>query len=493
MTEARCPECGRLAAAGDRFCSRCGTALQHGARSPQTPDARASLEEMFAHLRSGEQRLATVLMADVTGFSELAAQAEPEWLFNIINELMTELAECLVGHGAHIDNYVGDEVVALFGVPMAQERSAERALLAALAMQDRMRALNDEGRFGGVRLEMHTGINIGRVMVGPIGHVGYTDYTVIGDSVNVAKRLEDEAPPGETFVSRAVRDAVGAAFEFEPAARLRIAGGEREIEAFRLVGADQAQLSQRHVLLERPASAARRSELQRLQGYAEAVRGGAGLAVAVIGPPGIGKTHLITDWRESASASGFRVVSTTCHACGTYFPLLPLADVAARIIGLQVRGWPPAVVGDVHGALEAVAISGADRDLVRQLLSLVVEAPEQGPDDLPGRLAAALSELTRALAGTRPQHTARRHGGAPEATSGVHLVRIRTGAGDGTASQVIYHCTSTGRLWRSRSCKRGRGPRALLVIGLTGVLAPGYRQNPNFSAGDHLLRHRPAA
>ena len=170
---------------------------------------------MFAHLRSGETRPATILMSDVSGFTALSSNADPEWVFNLINQVLSELVECLVGHGAHIDKYVGDEVVALFGVPVAQERSAERALLAALVMQERIRALNDERRFGNVQLQIHTGINVGRVIVGPIGHGAHTDYTVIGESVNVAKRLEDAAPPGEIYISSEVRDAVGDGFIFE--------------------------------------------------------------------------------------------------------------------------------------------------------------------------------------------------------------------------------------------------------------------------------------
>ncbi len=123
MTERHCPECGRTVDHDARFCSGCGTALGQTDKSTQRTSGRASLEEMFVHLRSGEERPATVLMTDVTGFSTLSSGAEPDWIFNLINEVLAELVECLTGYGAHIDNYVGDEVVALFGVTVAQERS----------------------------------------------------------------------------------------------------------------------------------------------------------------------------------------------------------------------------------------------------------------------------------------------------------------------------------------------------------------------------------
>lgn len=402
MGGTRCTQCGRVMSAGDRFCSGCGAALSAEAPPQQRRDVRASREEMFAHLRSGETRLATILMSDVSGFSSLSSNADPEWIFNLINQVLAELVECLVGHGAHIDNYVGDEVVALFGVPIAQEHSAERALLAALAMQDRMRALNEERRFGEVQLQMHTGINIGRVMVGPIGHGAHTDYTVIGDSVNLAKRLEDAAPPGEIYVSADVRDAVGDGFAFEEVGPLKLAGIEREVHTLRVVGADQARLSQREVQSERRRAIARHRELSELEGLAQFAADGAPAVGAIVGPPGIGKSRLISDWRRGASASEFRVVSTTCHACGAYFPLLPLADVAARLAGLQLRGWPPSLVGDKEQALGAIALSSGSRDILGELLDLIERAPNRDLQEFPRRLARAFAELIGGLSEERP-------------------------------------------------------------------------------------------
>lgn len=86
-------------------------------------------------------------MTDISGFTALGEDAEPEWLFHLINGVFDELVEVLVAHGAHIDKYIGDEVVALFGVPYAQEKAVERALRAALSMRERLRALNARSAF----------------------------------------------------------------------------------------------------------------------------------------------------------------------------------------------------------------------------------------------------------------------------------------------------------------------------------------------------------
>ncbi len=402
MSDMRCPECGRAADDGDRFCSGCGTALDARARTAPVRDARASLEQMFAHLRSGEQRPATVLMSDITGFSALGERMDPEWLFNLIDEVLGELSDCLVGHGAHIDKFVGDEVMALFGVPVAQERSAERALLAALAMRERMKSLNDEGRFGEELLEIHTGINTGGVMAGPIGRGTHTDYTVIGNTVNIAKRLEDEAPPGDIYVSRAVCDSVDEAFEFERVGPLTLAGIDRAVEVFRLVRADQALLSHREGVGEHQPGYARMRDLQFIGAYAARARDGTPMTVNIVGSPGIGKTHLINEWRESASGAEFRVVSTTCHTCSAYFPLLPLVDLVARVIGLQLRGWPPALVGDVEATLAELPLSARARDVIAQMLRMVEDTPDEDMPDLPRRIADALADLLGELSRARP-------------------------------------------------------------------------------------------
>jgi len=183
--ERRCSECGAAAPTAARFCSQCGARLDQPGDA--SPIARPNLDAVFAHLRSGEQRPATILMTDVSGYGSLGEDADPEWLYHLINEVFAELVECLVAHGAHIDKYVGDEIVALFGVPVAQERSVERAVRAALALRERMAELNCEGHFGTLPLGLHTGINVGRVMVGPVGHRPHADYTVIGDAVNLTK------------------------------------------------------------------------------------------------------------------------------------------------------------------------------------------------------------------------------------------------------------------------------------------------------------------
>ena len=410
-----CTSCGHELGPDDRFCGGCGTKLEAPPQSstPAESDAvaapggarvaRASLQSMFQHLRHGEQRPATILMTDVSGFTSLGEAIEPEALFNLINQIFEELVDCLVAHGAHIDKYVGDEIVALFGVPVAQERSAERAILAALAMRERLRSLNEEGRFGGTKLDVHTGINVGPVMVGPVGHSAHADYTVIGDAVNVAKRLSDEAPSGEIYVSQAVAESVGEAFEYESVGEMKLSGRRGSVEVLRVVRARQA--SRPHLVYadddETPLSL-RQLELGRLAQYADTARAGTRQLVCVTGTPGIGKSRLIAEWCRSDSATDYRLLSTVCHAFGEHFPLLPIADLIAQIAGLHFEGWPPRIAGDLAAAVEVLAVDdGARSDLRAALGSFQGEAKEDGQDWREG-LGLSFAELLRAALADGP-------------------------------------------------------------------------------------------
>ncbi|MBD3176784.1 MAG: hypothetical protein GF320_16520, partial [Armatimonadia bacterium] len=190
---------------GDRtapkFCGSCGARLADD--TAQTPHATA----LPSSLSDAHKRPIIVLMADVSGYSGLSETLELDWLYEVLREVLAQLSECVLEHGGHIDKYVGDEVVALFGYPRAIEDGADRALHAALAMHKRMADLNRTNvHLVGKVLELHIGINAGVVMSGPVGSGESEGTTVIGDVVNVAKRLESAAPAGSTYLSQSVVD-----------------------------------------------------------------------------------------------------------------------------------------------------------------------------------------------------------------------------------------------------------------------------------------------
>ena len=206
-----CPSCGSTAPEGARFCPACGHALV---------------------TRQDERRVATVLFADLVGFTRLSESADPEQVKNIVDRTFERLAADVVSYGGQVDKVIGDALVAIFGAPVAHEDDAERAVRAGLRMQERLEQLN---RDAGLDLRMRIGINTGEVLVGALRAGG--DYTAMGDVVNTASRLQTIAQPGQVVVGPATHAATSRAVRYEPLGSLSVKGREEAVDAWQAVSA----------------------------------------------------------------------------------------------------------------------------------------------------------------------------------------------------------------------------------------------------------------
>ncbi len=181
----------------------------------------------------GQRREVTVLFADVVGFTSMAEELGAEEVVGLLNELFTILTEIVFRHGGTVDKFIGDCVMAFWGAPDAQEDHAERALSAA---EDMMRFL-EVGNAGwaqkyGVKVELAIGINSGEVVVGNVGSETRMEYTVIGDVVNTAARLEAIARPQQILVTEATREGAGDLFEYIPFGSRKLSSGDRETSVY---------------------------------------------------------------------------------------------------------------------------------------------------------------------------------------------------------------------------------------------------------------------
>jgi len=178
----------------------------------------------------------TVLFSDIRGFSTLAERLPARDVASIVGRHLSAMAEVVLEHGGTIDKFQGDAVMAVFGAPDPQPDHAERALRCALAMQSRQAELNAPGWGvdGLPELAVGIGVNTGRVIAGTVGGGGRLEYTVVGDAVNVASRLQSEAGGGE-IVATASTVAAAPGIPAEPIGRRHVRGREEPVEVFRVM------------------------------------------------------------------------------------------------------------------------------------------------------------------------------------------------------------------------------------------------------------------
>ena len=258
-------------------------------------DRSEPLGAVPAGAEEGERRQVTVLFCDLADYTRLTHELGAESVHDMTNRFFARADGLIERFGGTIDKHIGDCVMAVFGAPVAHGNDPERAVRAALAIQDAMPELSREF---GCELNVHVGIASGQVVASR--GAGHKTYSITGDSVNLAARLTDAAPGGTILVSEAVRGALAERLDCAEFGVLEVKGFSHPVRAFQLIGLHQT---------EAPAGrpfVGRRVELQQFEGVLRAcIENGAGQAIYLRGEAGIGKTRLIEECQRRAEGLGF--------------------------------------------------------------------------------------------------------------------------------------------------------------------------------------------
>jgi len=334
-TRAACAVCGATVRAKDRFCASCGSpiaAAQAGSapssvltEPPSVESASLQVPALGAETLGEQRKVVTILFADLSGSTPLAEKLDPEDLRRILASYFNQLARQIRRYEGTIDKYIGDAVMAVFGAPISHEDDAERAIRAALAMQEGIAKLNDDLERGhGVRLALRIGINTGEVVAGLLGGDVQSSYTVVGDAVNTAQRLESVAPLGGVLVSETTHRLALHAFEFEVLPRVALKGKAERVAVFRV-------LRRRDEEIEPDASplVGRDTELAQLRDALNDSIQGTGRVMHVSGEAGVGKSRLVNEFRSSLAGGIERMAAR----CASYETNTPYALVASLVRG----------------------------------------------------------------------------------------------------------------------------------------------------------------
>jgi class 3 adenylate cyclase/tetratricopeptide (TPR) repeat protein len=362
-----CPNCGHDNAAAAKFCSECGTSL--------------------AVSETQGRKVVTILFSDVTGSTSLGEQLDPESLRGVMGRFYDLGRGVVARHGGVVEKFIGDAVMAVFGVPVVREDDALRAVRTAVDLRTELETLNDELELAyGVRLATRTGVNTGEVAVGA------GEVFASGDAVNVAARLEQAAAPGEILLAESTRRLVRAAVHVTPVEPRQLKGKAAPVEIWRLQEVVGDIPFERQ--LDTPL-VGREHELTVLRdAYAGACANRGCRLVTILGPPGIGKSRLVREL--VASAPEARALTGRCLPYGdgiTYWPIATIVRAAAdidedlgadeafdRVQALVAARPEAAILADRIGA--AIGLGGRG-------------APAE-------EIFWAMRELTETLAGERP-------------------------------------------------------------------------------------------
>jgi len=333
-----CPSCGAENRDEARFCDVCGAAL---AAEP----ARES------------RKTVTVLFCDVTGSTALGERIDPESLRNVMARYFETAKEAIERHGGTVEKFIGDAVMAVFGVPVVHEDDALRAVRAAADLRSALVPLNEEleQRFQ-TRLQLRTGVNTGEVVTGT------EERLATGDAVNVAARLEQAAQPGEILLGEETLSLVRGAVEVEPVTPVEAKGKSEPLAAYKLVGVDQESAARAHI---GPMVGRERQRHVLEESFANVVADRTCHLFTVLGTAGVGKSRLASEFLDGLD--GATVVSGRCLSYGEGISYFPVTEVA-----IQLKADPAehaglaSILGDDDAPSSPDEIAWAFRKLLEQ-------------------------------------------------------------------------------------------------------------------------------
>ena len=362
-----CPHCHLTNPRGMNFCGHCGHPLvqtdavnrsvpsappdrlpAYARREPRDYTPPFLLDTVMKSRRAmvGENKRVAVLFADVVGITRIAEKLDPESLHRLMDGCFEILGDVVHGTGGTINQYTGDGIMAIFGAPIAVEDYIARACYAALEIQHRLSHYQQMAADTfGVTFQMRIGIHAGQVLVGAIGDNLRLDYSAVGDTTNLAARLQGSAAPGTIHVSMQVAEAVDRLFQFKNMGTRRLKGKSHPQLIFRLLG--EKMQSEAFVRSEGLASVlvGRDRELAELRAAWKQACTDGPAAVLLTGPAGIGKTRLLTRFIDDITAQRAFVLTGSCQAYGASESLRPLMEMLASTFSSdRSTGGEPASV-----------------------------------------------------------------------------------------------------------------------------------------------------
>ncbi|MBV8358351.1 MAG: AAA family ATPase, partial [Deltaproteobacteria bacterium] len=340
-----CPKCGIENPGTSRFCGDCGSALTANLPKAVPSSARTApvsgmpQQTEVPSAADGERKTITALFADIKGSMELIENLDPEQARNVIDPALRLMMEAIRRYGGRVVHSTGDGIFAIFGAPLADEDHAQRALYAALRMQDDLNRYSDRlGAESRERVQARVGINTGEAVVRSLlTGAGHPEYTPVGHSIGLAARMEALAPIGSVAVTAQTKKLCDGYFNFKPLGAARVRGVSEPVGVYEVTGLGPLR-THFQLSAERGLSkfVGRQSELEQLKRALDLAKAGRGQLVAALGDAGVGKSRLFHEFKALAQ-SECTVLETFSLAYGKDSSYLPVIELLKHYFAIAAE------------------------------------------------------------------------------------------------------------------------------------------------------------
>jgi len=339
--EAICPSCSKKLPLSAKFCDECGHRLQSDVivrteyQEPQSYTPKHLADKILTSRSSieGERKLVTILFADIANFTSMSEQIDPEEVHQIMDGCFKILMDAIHKYEGTVNQFTGDGVMALFGAPISHEDHAQRACKAAIEIQSNLVGYSEtiDREF-----RMRIGLNSGYVVVGSIGDDLRMDYTAVGDTTNLAARIQQVAKPGEIWISSETNNVIRGFFQVEEAGSHKFKGKSDRQTIYRIIAEHKDIRTRFEAGLRKGITGlvGRKPEMHIIKTEWERAKNGKARIVDVVGEAGVGKSRLIYEFQKEVEEEAAFLTGICIHY-GRNINFLPLKDIVRSIFRIN--------------------------------------------------------------------------------------------------------------------------------------------------------------
>jgi len=423
--EVSCPNCGSIPPPDFKFCNKCGHDLL---KPPEEPHKDLSFDQKIEKIQKylpkglsekilsqrdrieGERKQVTVMFCDMEGFTPLSEMLGIEDAYSIIDQVYEILIHKVHDYEGTVNEMTGDGIMALFGAPVALEDAPQRAIRSSLAIHREMAKFSDQLRQEKKDIppiKMRIGIHTGPVVVGTVGNDLRVEFKAVGDTVNLASRMEGQAQPGTTYITEDTFKLTEGLFRFEGLGQRVIKGKEEPVNVYRAI-APSTRRTRFDVSAERGLTpfAGRERELELLLDGLERSKAGRGQAFSIMSEAGVGKSRLLYEFRKAVASEDVTFLEGRCLSYSRAVAYHPVIDILKANFDIHEGDGDFEIREKIKRGLK---ISGADEASTLPFLLELLAVKDSGIDQIPmspevkkNRIIEALKRIVLKRSEIRP-------------------------------------------------------------------------------------------